>query len=349
MMNELDQRRQPYIDRESLTSTLKTFSEVSESARERLQTEAADPLLRSQLVRMIADHEWWSLQLRYTTGASPQQLAEELSNVVGLYEEYADALNELPDSQYFPPFVLDNLIDVYVEYLNLLSVAVLLHREDLIPRLADLIAGTDYDGEDAIIEELLNFFLPNRPRLDQWIWERPYDKLLDVIDATSCNERSQAMSRYVKRWYVEMKGKAQFWGKHRKVTSTFSPYYGYWAMCAGAFTYLYDIDDGSYRDELVYPKDLVDFARSVPRRAVILNDGTQLLRVAGGLTCPKAGVWFCPAKLDSARYFDVGEIMPIFDASECGNTIWQWSSETRPREQPTSPPHADGGAKCRAS
>src|SRR5688500_12743224 len=100
-MNDLGERRQPYIDGESFANTLKKFSEASATARERLRTEEADPLLRSQLVRMIADHEWWSLQLRYTTGASPQRLSEELGQVVSLYEEYADALNDLPDSQYF--------------------------------------------------------------------------------------------------------------------------------------------------------------------------------------------------------------------------------------------------------
>lgn len=35
-------------------------------------------------------------------------------------------------------------------------------------------------------------------------------------------------------------------------------------MCAAAFTYLYDIDDASYRAETVYPKDLVDYARGMP-------------------------------------------------------------------------------------
>lgn len=254
--------RQPYLSFESLENTLKAFSEDSASAREELRSGAPDLLLKSQLLHMIADHEWWSLQLKFTGGADLRLLAEELERVVIAYEEYAEALNGLPDSEYSPPFVLDFVIDEYVEYLNMFSAAVLLHREDLIPRLAGLIEGTDYDGEDAIVEELLALFLPGRARLDQWIWQRPYDKLLDVIDATNSMERAEAMERYVKRWYVEMKGRAQFWGKHQQVTSEFSPYYGYWAMCAAAFTYLYDIDDSSYRDELVYPKDLVDYARS---------------------------------------------------------------------------------------
>lgn len=324
-------RRQPYISDESLGNTLKKFLDDSAMARQRLQDEAPDPLLRSQLIHVIADHEWWSWQLKFTGGASPVQLAEEMGSVVSAYEEYTDALDALPDSQYFPPFVLDDTIDDYVEYLNMLSAAVLLHREDLIPRLAALIAGTDYDGEDAVIEELLGFFLPDRPRLDQWMWERPYDRLLDMIDATVDVERSKLMARYVKGWYSAMKGKAYFWGKHQQIRPDFSPHYGYWALCAGAFTYLYGIDDASYRNELVYPKDLVDYARSAPRRAVVLDDGRQLLRVVGGEPCPRDGMWYSPAKTDSERHFKTGAVMPTSSASGYGTTIWQWASETPER------------------
>lgn len=52
----------------------------------------------------------------------------------------------------------------------------------------------------------------------------------------------------------------------KAIKPDYSPYTGYWAMYAGAFTYLYDIDDSAYRDRLVYPKDLVDFARSASRQ-----------------------------------------------------------------------------------
>ena len=52
-------------------------------------------------------------------------------------------------------------------------------------------------------------------------------------------------------------------------------------MCAGAFTYLLDVDDASYRGEEVYPKDMVDYARSMPRRSVKLGDGAEILRVEG--------------------------------------------------------------------
>jgi len=89
--------------------------------------------------------------------------------------------------------------------------------------------------------------------------------LLEAIDEPDRKAQRQHMKKYVKKWYPAMKGRAHFWGMHEEITPEFSPYVGYWAMCAAAFTYLYDIDDSSYRDEPMYPKDLVDYARSKPR------------------------------------------------------------------------------------
>jgi len=207
---------------------------------------------------------------------------------------------------------------------NLLSAAVLLHREDLIPSIFGLIEGGDFDGADAVIEELLKFFEPNRPSLDYWIWDQPYRTLLDAIDEEDVEKRSKLMKKYVSSWYKTMKGKATFWGKHEKIEPDFSPYRGYWAMCAGAFCYLYGIDDSSFREELVYPKDLVDFARSTPRNPVPNANGEHTLRAVGGDRCPREGIWFTPAQEQSARHFAFGDPMPVIDNSEYGATIWQW-------------------------
>lgn len=323
-------RRQPYLSKSAFDGTLKHFLEGREILAQTLAENEGKPASRSRVLRVIADQKWDDFQLRFTAGEEMQSLRTILGEVVNAYEQYADALDILSDEDYHAPFILDDVIDRYVAYLNLICAAILLHREDLIPVIYGLNAGTDYDGEDAIIEELLTFYLPDRPKLNEWYWEKPYALLLDVLDVTDSAERPKAMKKYVKAWYPAMKGRAFFFGKHEKIEEDFSPYFGYWAMCAAAFTYLYDIDDTSYRNELVYPKDLVDYARSVPRRAVDFDDGTQLLRVAGGQACPREGAWFSPAKMGSARHFTVGEIMPVFDASEYGSTIWQWSPPGSP-------------------
>uniref|UniRef100_C5CNC4 DUF3396 domain-containing protein n=1 Tax=Variovorax paradoxus (strain S110) TaxID=543728 RepID=C5CNC4_VARPS len=51
--------------------------------------------------------------------------------------------------------------------------------------------------------------------------------------------------------------------------------------------------------------------------------------VPGGEPCPKAGWWFTPAQLDSRRYFDKGEILPIIKGSSFGDTNWQQTSDPK--------------------
>jgi len=49
------------------------------------------------------------------------------------------------------------------------------------------------------------------------------------------------------------------------------------------------------------------------------------IRVPGGEICPKAGYYFSPAKSDSLRWFENGEIMPNFD-TQYDLVIWQWDN-----------------------
>ena len=326
MSKEFDlNRRQPYIDEQSFTNTIAHFRADDAIYSANLVEWRDKPYERTVALGFMAGQLWNEFQLRYTAGVALQDLVVMLPAVVQAYEREAKSGDELPEDQYFPVFTLGEPIDEYVDYLGILCAAILLHKEELIPRICSLLEGTDYDGADLIVEELLKFYLPNRPIGDEWLWDKPYGMLVEVIDCDSPAARAKAMKKYVTKWYSAMKGQAHFWGKHEKIEPDFSPYSGYWAMCAAAFTYLYDIDDTGYRDEVVYPKDLVDYARSMPRRPVRLDGGVELLRVAGGQTCPRAGNWFSPAKEDSARHFNEGEHMPSFDASEYGQTIWQWS------------------------
>jgi hypothetical protein len=331
-MNSTDfdqRRRQPFLDELSYRNTLRWFDNDEVILHEKLQDQHDRPRARSTTLRMLANQLWNTFQLRYTAGEELLDLAQSLTQVVEAFERYVGACNEVPEADYHPPFILDEMIDTYVDYINLLSASVLLHREDLIPRIAAFNDGTSYEKSDAVIEDLLGFYLPDRPTLDGWYW-KAYTPLLDAIDEDARPAMQIGMAKYVKGWYKSMKSVAHFWGKHEQIKPEYSPYDGYWAICAAAFTYLYDIDDSAYRNEMVYPKDLVDYARSIPRRPVKFEDGSEILRVLGGQTCPTSGQWFSPAKQNSSRHFKKGDVMPVFD-SEYGLTIWQLSkADTAP-------------------
>ncbi len=321
-----ERRRQPYIGEDTFNNMIAFFKSDRTFSTEKMLQYKDSPYERTGMLEMMASSLWSEFQFRFTTGTDCAECAAFLTTVVEGYERAVESGHDVSNENYYPVFMIDDPMDEYVDYLNMLSAAVLLHRDDLIPRIYALLEGTDYDGIDLVIEELLDFYLPDRPFLDELLWGKPYQMLVEAIDSESPAEKAKAMRKYVSKWYPSMKGQAHFWGKHEKITPKFSPYFGYWAMCAGAFTYLYDIDDSSYRDEIVYPKDMVDYARSMPRRPVKLEDGRQMLRIVGGQACPQEGKWFSPAKADSLRHFRVGEIMPSFDASEYGLTIWQWSA-----------------------
>ncbi|WP_374583120.1 PoNe immunity protein domain-containing protein [Pseudoduganella sp.] len=262
----VQRRRQPFLPEQSYLDTLEWYDREAILLEERLAEPDHTPRSRASLLEGRANTLWNVFELRYTAGEDLDLLAQSLSQVVAAYENAADVGHEAADEDYYPPIILNDLIDVYIEYLNLLSAAVLLHRDDLIPRIFGLIEGTDFDGADAVIEDLLGFYLPGRPSLDTWYW-KTHTPLLDALDQETQAGRAKSMAKYVDGWYQSMRGAACFWGKHEKLEPGFSPYNGYWAMCAAAFSYLYEIDDSSYRDNMVYPKAMVDFARSKPRIA----------------------------------------------------------------------------------
>jgi hypothetical protein len=263
----LTNRRQPYLSEESFLNTLREFDDAEKLYQKDLEVQNIPQRNREAMLHVIANCRWNSFQLRYTAGEAPGSLAESLANVVDGFEDYVDAGLEVPDDMYVPAFPMTDFIDIYIDYLHLLCFAILLRREDLIPQIHSMIAETDYDKDDAVIEHFLGFYLPGRPNLYECYWDKPYGELLDAVDSQSPIERAAEMKKYVKNWYKSMKGQAGFWGKHEQIEPDFTPYNGYWALCSGAFSYLYDIDDSAYRDEMVYPKDLIDYARNMPRLA----------------------------------------------------------------------------------
>lgn len=323
-LNFNERRRQPFLDEISFNSTMKAFEEDYAVIEQDLLNESETASGRAELYAIRAQRLWSTFQLRFTVGHDLDELASYLTHVVEAYEAAALALEDVPEDEYSPLFLLDEMVDNYVDYLNLLSAAALLHREELIPRICALNDGTEYDKSDGVIENLLGFYLPERPILDELYWE-PYVPLLSIISLTTPSERQKRMEKYVKGWYKSMKGIAHFWGKHEQIKPEYSPYDGYWCMCAAAFTYLYDIDDSSYCKEMTYPKDMIDYARTRPRKSVKLENGGQFLKVLGGQPCPLDGQWFTPAKPDSARHFKKGDLMPEIE-SEYGLTIWQLQS-----------------------
>ena len=259
----------------------------------------------------------------YTTGDPVVSLPPRMDDVVNSYLRAANLERQFAGIPTMPFFDFKH-IDDYAELLSLLTLAVLLHREDLVPAIHSLFAGGAPDGEDALVEDILGKFLPDRPRLASGFHDLPYAYLLDATADTPESERQEDIGSFLEEWYRGMRG-AGWYDSHKKQSPRGTGgYFGYWAFEAAAIAYLYDIDDAPFRDHLVYPRELADFARSMPRRTVADTTSAQgAMRCEAGLPCPRSGWWHTPARQDSRQRFEAGALMPEY-ASDYGLTIWQW-------------------------
>ncbi|MCU6497829.1 DUF1911 domain-containing protein [Rugamonas sp. A1-17] len=327
-------RRQQFLSEHYFSFFCKSINEAIEYWKHNLPPDIETKALAKSLAAAdVANQTCDLFLLRYTGGESLVILRDELVGVVEAYEKYAKCKRDFQEKEDFPVFAFQE-IDDFERILQLLGLAILMHRHELISRIHSLIANSAYDGQDAMYEELVGHVLPGRPYLEAWYHQLPYLHLLSATDLESSEEKIEQMQQYLKIWYKSM-SKAPWHDSHLKMTEEGGGYFGYWAIEAAAIVYLYKIDDRSFRDHIVYPKDLVDFARELDKQATPTFLALEKLRVEGGKPCPQTGYWYTPAIADSRRHFEQGEIMPVSANSQYGATIWQWSEEQLPPLKPT--------------
>ena len=267
-----------------------------------------------------------------------------LPKALDYWHEYADLhlkFHASPSSTYRTPH-LDLHDTDYWKAIRLTSFALLLGHHTLLPQIAAL---WDYENDelDGLLERLVAPFASGRAAPpDTCTRHLPYFKLLKVF-AAEPHKRPDLMARYMDGWYTASR-REPYYESHTKGRD--HSFLGYWAFEAAAVTYLLDIDDSSYRSHEFYPRDLIDFARSLPRPVEIGGSPTattlgvgagEPLRCPAGQPCPKAGWWFAPADPASRRLFKTDELMPELQ-SAYGKTIWQFDA------QQFDAPQSDGSA-----
>ena len=266
--------------------------------------------------------------LRYSGGVSLDILRDDLENVVASFEQSARYERELANDPRFPPLRFGELAH-YEQTMQLISLCYLLHRRDLLQRIADLFDGA-YAAKDTLYEDLLAYELYNRFEVDRWYHDKPYRDLINSLYRETPGESVVDIKKYLEEWYRSMENTPWHDGHLRMSKGGGGGYFGYWAIEAAAVAYLLQLDDASFRENIVYPQDLVDYAREFDNKLEGVSEGgtdNSLLRTPAGDPCPKTGFWFTPAQPDSRRFFTVGQVMPAFSGSEYGATIWQWSEE----------------------
>lgn len=325
-MNFYKQRRQQFLTEAAYKGELESFRTGAVptylGALARPPRDAIDHTLNAD---NYADESFSLYLLRYTGGESIPILREDLDHVVLAYEQSARYAQEFQGDPSFPPLRFAE-IDDYERVLQLIGLCFLLHRRDLLPRIS-AIFDPSFAGQDTLYEDMLSFELEDRYEVDQWHHEA-YRDIINSLYRDTEAESIVDIENYLRNWYKSL-SKAPWHDRHLEIEDDMcAGYFGCWAIEAGAIAYLLELNDESFRENLVYPKDLVDYARNADIRSdTSANRNSENHRVAGGEVCPQSGYWMTPAQLNSRRLFKVGEIMPIFANSPYGATIWQWSQQ----------------------
>lgn len=321
-MEFIERRRQQFLsdsnyrmELEGLLEAIECFTKQPSGVGRNLQ----ERWLAS--AEIVASKHFELCLLKYTAGEAIQVLRSDIDQVVSAYEHLAQQDRDFHGEPSRPVFSFSS-IDEYCRLLQLIGLCYLLHRRDLLPRVANLCDALK--GEDAIYEDLLAFSLDGRVDVDQWYWDKPYGDLIKAFYKDTESERLACLRAFLKRWYKDLSGTGWHDAHKPDREGRTGGYFGYWSFEAGAAVLLLGIeDDTSLHTFLHYPKDLVAWAKS---NIALQASGDILpgaMRCAPGEPCPRAGYWLTPAKASSRGYFDVGEIMPDV-SSDYGAAIWQW-------------------------
>jgi hypothetical protein len=206
--------------------------------------------------------------------------------VVIQYEEFAkcQAFVHRPG---WPPLRMSEVED-YEIVVQLLGLCHLLHRRDLLPRIAAM-EDPAYAGKDSLYEDLLAYAIKGRFEVDSCIHDS-YIDCLNSIYGESDEERLTDLNAYLAQWYAMMSD-AGWHDSHLDTSNQWGMYVGYWAIEAAALAYILKLDDSSLRQHIVYPGDLVDFARGFQESAPSEAPATGRVSVRTGQVCPETGVW----------------------------------------------------------
>lgn len=201
------------------------------------------------------------LMLRYTAGEDVESIGSDLELLIEAYELCQKDLAAYEGVPEIAPLNIEDWAYQYQEFVQVVGFCILLHRHDCLARFVGLFDAAGFAGEDVLYEDLINKVLPGRREVDEY-YHDVYQPLVDAIYADVPEERSRLLSEYCSGWYAAFGNIPNYWhDTHLSMTEEGGSYFGYWVIEAAAVAYLYNIDDSEI-SHMVYPRDLVEYARS---------------------------------------------------------------------------------------
>ena len=230
-------------------------NEILKTTKFKSDTSEGEATLRSRFAQRLALRK---LMAMYTAGEEISSLIPQLEYLVEKYEIRQAALALSEQSPEVSPLAIDDWPHEYEECVQIIGLCILLHRTDLLLRFVKLIDDAGYAGEDTLYEALLNEVVPHRHDIDEW-YHDVYTLLIQAIYSDNKGEPPKLLQKYCQQWCRAFK-QAPWHDSHLQGEE--GTYVGYWAFEAGAVAFLYGIDDSKI-DHMVYPKDLVEYARNL--------------------------------------------------------------------------------------
>jgi hypothetical protein len=260
----------------------------------------------------IASDSLESLLLDYTAGRPIENLKVQLRVVIERFDVYVSQAVS-PRSKNPPENVADTFeitqLDAYVYVFWLLALCKLLGHPESIPTVMAWVDKTyKYNrGRDGLFENVVQMLTGTHVEAPRVVLHpTPYRPLASAT-VRAPEERAALVKEFVEGWYKGMT--PTYWhGAH-----TDGLYFGYWCLEAALVTVLWDIDDSSYRDNLVYPKDLVDYARQQQAVSPDAAIAKQHISRKTGERCPYSGRWGVlesPGAFVQERMFKEGDVFP---------------------------------------
>lgn len=346
-----NKRRQKFIYEALYRNTHSSLTDEIRSCIDSIRNDDLNPRLLVDAQASAFQEMFHLWMLEYTAGKELNILASQLPSIVDEFVRWNDAnvpfrfwLREKFKGRGRNTDLTVCAVDfnnqtTYELTLQLLSVAILIRDGRSINRIVAAMASNRY--QDALYEQLISGYVKDpQDEMEEVLHEEPYAILIESYFEENTESSVSHVQSYLKQWYRHQDG-ARWYDAHKKIRDDEAFYYGYWAFEAGATCYLLDIDDSGI-DHMVYPKDLVAYGRKLRNEGRVTSDfDTPLaldeyplsrLRCEAGQPCPQEGWWLTPAQTNSRRRFKQGDIMPAFEDSHFGSTIWQWDiDQTGPK------------------
>ncbi|MBF1292394.1 MAG: DUF1911 domain-containing protein, partial [Neisseria sicca] len=175
------------------------------------------------------------LRICYTVGESISLLSPMLDKIVSTLEVstkfWQQNKAELNEIGYYTSPMPWFYVEYYLNTLHLIALCYLLQREDLLPRLLDVILANAEDGlePDSTIEDFFYYRFKDRPDPDYVQMNDHVVLISDAIREKDKAEKLAILNAYLKDWYHEMVGMSDL-----EYQSHLDPeqngYCGYWAF-----------------------------------------------------------------------------------------------------------------------